>query len=88
MGSPYNKLFQHPTPQCLLPEMFTDEINKGMVSIYHSGKTLTIHQHVIIPESVVQTGIATSAPGLANNNELFENSFGRAGKDEIVTRFS
>ena len=26
--------------------------------------------------------------GLTNNTELFENSFRRAGKDEIVTRFS
>ena len=65
MGSPYNKLLQHLTPQCLLPETFTDEINKGMVSIYHSGKTLTIHQHVIIPESGVRIVIANSAPGMS-----------------------
>ena len=45
--------------------MFTDEINKGMVSIYHSGKTLTIHQHVIIPESGVRIVIAASAPSMS-----------------------
>ena len=101
MGSRYNKLFntlQH-SASCLQRSL--TKLTKGMVSIYHSGKTLTIHQHMlsfleVVFESSLQlvslirvTGLHQIINyGLTNNIELFENSFRRAGKDEIVTRFS